>query len=60
LFYLQADRRYAIDASKTNNELGCKPVEHFETGIRKTVEWYLGNEACCKKKVDECLYEIFK
>jgi dTDP-glucose 4,6-dehydratase len=38
------DRRYAIDATKTNNELGYKPVESFETGIRKTVEWYLSNE----------------
>ncbi|STQ75199.1 dTDP-glucose 4,6-dehydratase [Grimontia hollisae] len=35
------DRRYAIDATKTNYELGYKPVESFETGIRKTVEWYL-------------------
>ncbi|WP_282177228.1 dTDP-glucose 4,6-dehydratase [Vibrio nereis] len=38
------DRRYAIDATKTNNELGYKPAESFETGIAKTVEWYLGNE----------------
>jgi dTDP-glucose 4,6-dehydratase len=38
------DRRYAIDATKTNNELGYEPVESFETGIRKTVEWYLENE----------------
>jgi dTDP-glucose 4,6-dehydratase len=38
------DRRYAIDATKTNNELGYKPVESFETGIKKTVEWYLGYE----------------
>lgn len=47
------DRRYAIDATKTNNELGYKPAESFETGIKKTVEWYLGNEAwwspLCKK-----------
>jgi dTDP-glucose 4,6-dehydratase len=39
------DWRYAIDATKTNNELGYKPVESFETGIRKTVEWYLSNES---------------
>jgi dTDP-glucose 4,6-dehydratase len=38
------DWRYAIDATKTNNELGYKPVESFETGIKKTVEWYLGRE----------------
>ena len=37
------DRRYAIDASKIGRELGWKPAETFETGIRKTVEWYLAN-----------------
>ena len=38
------DWRYAIDATKTNNELGYKPVESFETGISKTIEWYLSSE----------------
>jgi len=38
------DRRYAIDASKISNELGWKPKESFETGIRKTVQWYLDNQ----------------
>jgi dTDP-glucose 4,6-dehydratase len=37
------DRRYAIDARKLERELGWKPAETFETGIRKTVEWYLQN-----------------
>jgi dTDP-glucose 4,6-dehydratase len=37
------DRRYAIDARKLERELGWKPVETFETGIRKTVQWYLDN-----------------
>jgi len=37
------DRRYAIDASKLELELGWKPAETFETGIRKTVRWYLHN-----------------
>jgi dTDP-glucose 4,6-dehydratase len=37
------DRRYAIDARKLEKELGWKPAETFETGIRKTVEWYLAN-----------------
>ena len=39
------DRRYAIDASKLERELGWKPAETFETGIRKTVQWYLNNQA---------------
>ena len=38
------DRRYAIDASRIRDELGWEPRETFETGIRKTVEWYLGHE----------------
>ncbi|QDQ26679.1 dTDP-glucose 4,6-dehydratase [Chitinimonas arctica] len=39
------DKRYAIDATKLERELGWKPAETFETGIRKTVEWYLANQA---------------
>jgi dTDP-glucose 4,6-dehydratase len=39
------DRRYAIDATKIERELGWKPAETFETGIRKTVQWYLDNQA---------------
>jgi dTDP-glucose 4,6-dehydratase len=38
------DRRYAIDARKIERELGWKPAETFETGIRKTVQWYLENQ----------------
>jgi dTDP-glucose 4,6-dehydratase len=38
------DRRYAIDARKIERELDWKPVETFETGIRKTVQWYLDNQ----------------
>ncbi|MEI7430777.1 MAG: dTDP-glucose 4,6-dehydratase [Betaproteobacteria bacterium] len=37
------DRRYAIDATKIERELGWKPAETFATGIRKTVQWYLDN-----------------
>ena len=37
------DRRYAIDARKLERELGWKPAETFQSGIRKTVEWYLSN-----------------
>ena len=39
------DRRYAIDARKIERELGWKPAETFETGIRKTVQWYLDNQS---------------
>ncbi|MER2539750.1 MAG: dTDP-glucose 4,6-dehydratase [Azonexus sp.] len=39
------DRRYAIDASKIERELGWKPAETFETGIQKTVQWYLDNQS---------------
>ena len=38
------DRRYAIDARKIERELGWRPAETFEIGIRKTVQWYLSNE----------------
>ena len=37
------DRRYAIDASKVERELGWRPAETFDTGIKKTVQWYLDN-----------------
>ncbi|MEQ1311483.1 dTDP-glucose 4,6-dehydratase [Acinetobacter sp. XH1639] len=46
------DLRYAIDASKIENELGWKPLETFETGIRKTVEWYLNNLEWCRHVQD--------
>jgi len=39
------DRRYAIDAAKIEKELGWRPKESFETGLRKTVQWYLDNQA---------------
>ena len=37
------DRRYAIDARKIERELGWRPAETFESGIRKTVAWYMAN-----------------
>jgi len=46
------DRRYAIDASKTSRELGYKPQESFESGIRKTVRWYLENSAWWRGVMD--------
>ena len=46
------DRRYAIDASKIQQELGWKPLESFDTGIKKTIEWYLKNKDWVKKIKD--------
>ncbi|QOW44505.1 MULTISPECIES: dTDP-glucose 4,6-dehydratase [Acinetobacter] len=46
------DLRYAIDATKIAHDLGWKPEETFETGIRKTVEWYLNNLEWCRRVQD--------
>jgi len=46
------DMRYAIDASKIQKELGWAPEETFETGIRKTVQWYLDNMDWCQRVQD--------
>lgn len=46
------DVRYAIDAAKIGRELGWTPQETFESGIRKTVEWYLANETWWKRVLD--------
>ncbi|WP_434938683.1 dTDP-glucose 4,6-dehydratase [Shewanella sp. HL-SH8] len=46
------DRRYAIDASKMSKELNWTPVETFETGLRKTIEWYLDNQTWCQHVQD--------
>lgn len=46
------DLRYAIDASKIERELGWTPEETFETGLRKTVEWYLANESWWRNVLD--------
>ena len=46
------DVRYAIDASKIERELGWRPHETFESGLRKTVEWYLSNEAWWQAVLD--------
>ena len=43
------DFRYAIDTSKINKELSLSPNETFETGIKKTVEWYLKNKVWCDR-----------
>lgn len=46
------DIRYAIDAGKIGRDLGWFPVETFETGLRKTVEWYLANTEWCQRVQD--------
>ena len=46
------DLRYAIDASKIAHDLGWVPQETFETGLRKTVAWYLDNRAWCQRVLD--------
>ena len=46
------DQRYAIDASKIQKDLGWVPTETFETGLRKTVEWYLNNATWCQHVQD--------
>ncbi|MCU8001472.1 dTDP-glucose 4,6-dehydratase [Shewanella sp. SM96] len=46
------DRRYAIDATKMSNELNWQPEETFETGLRKTIEWYLTNQEWCQHVQD--------
>jgi len=46
------DERYAIDAGKIEKQLGWTPEETFESGIRKTVEWYLDNHAWCEHVQD--------
>ncbi|GGQ09553.1 dTDP-glucose 4,6-dehydratase [Shewanella litoralis] len=46
------DRRYAIDSSKMQRELGWTPVETFETGLKKTIEWYLTNQEWCQHVQD--------
>ena len=46
------DMRYAIDAGKIDRELGWRPVETFESGIRKKVQWYLNNLQWCQRVQD--------
>ena len=46
------DQRYAIDASKIEQDLGWSPVETFESGLRKTVAWYLANQGWCRRVED--------
>ena len=51
------DVRYAIDASKIYNELGWKPKENFQSGMKKTVKWYLENKFWWKNILNQS-YEL--
>jgi len=51
------DRRYAIDASKIAVELGWTPEETFESGLRKTVLWYLDNREWCSNVLNRVIYK---
>ncbi|WP_050936824.1 dTDP-glucose 4,6-dehydratase [Vibrio harveyi] len=46
------DRRYAIDSRKIQEELGWTPIETFESGLRKTIQWYLDNQEWCQNVQD--------
>ena len=46
------DRRYAIDATKINRELGWKPSVTFEEGLSQTIDWYLENEEWLNQAAD--------
>ncbi|HJO35508.1 MAG TPA: GDP-mannose 4,6-dehydratase, partial [Gammaproteobacteria bacterium] len=46
------DLRYAMDAGKLRRELGWRPAESFESGLRKTVQWYLQHEDWCRRVQD--------
>lgn len=46
------DQRYAIDASKLKGELGWAPLERFETGLRRTLQWYLDHQTWCRRVMD--------
>lgn len=54
------DRRYAIDTTKIANKLGYRPIEKFETGIRKTLCWYLDNESWWRAVMDGSYREWIK
>jgi dTDP-glucose 4,6-dehydratase len=52
------DRRYAIDIDKINNELGYSPLESFETGIQKTIDWYFANETWWQQIFDGSYHKV--
>ncbi len=54
------DKRYAIDASKINKELGWKPSVTFEEGLEKTIDWYLENEQWLNNVTSGSYQEYYK
>ncbi len=54
------DKRYAIDASKLEKELGWKPSISFEEGLSKTVDWYLANESWVNQVTSGAYQEYYQ
>jgi dTDP-glucose 4,6-dehydratase len=54
------DKRYAIDATKLNDELGWKPSLQFEEGLEKTVDWYLANEQWIKNVTSGAYQQFYQ
>jgi dTDP-glucose 4,6-dehydratase len=54
------DKRYAMDSSKLADELGWKPTVSFEEGIKKTIRWYLRNQAWLENVVNGSYQEYYK
>ena len=53
------DVRYAIDASKIKNSLGWEPVDNFESGLKKTIQWYLKNKTWLEK-IEDGSYKLMR
>jgi dTDP-glucose 4,6-dehydratase len=54
------DRRYAIDASRIDKEIGWQPAHSFETGIEETINWYLDNQGWCKRVMTGEYHEYYE
>ena len=50
------DKRYAIDASKISKQLNYNPEESFESGLTKTIKWFLDNQDWCQDVLNSCYH----